>query len=163
MLHLKGVRMSYRSLAIACSTGALLLVAEANAGWQAQNVTTDVVTMTDATPSVGDTLAIDIGRFNTFTPDTPADPQIGSDLYKYAYTLAGTVQSVSGNTASYTGSYTLFYDSNNDDVYVSGTDYMVSSGNAAFDVTWVVNAGTVSISVTAGTVSYTHLTLPTKA
>src|SRR6478609_9750403 len=51
------------------------------------------------------------GTFIAYTPDTPADPQIsGADLNFYRYNLTGTISSIMGNLATYTGSYLIFYD-----------------------------------------------------
>ncbi len=87
---------------------------------------TDLVTNTDTAPaggSVGDSFSVGglvngvdglpAGTFSTYTADGPSDPQIlGSDLNFYRYNLSGTISSVIGNLATYSGTYLIFYDQN---------------------------------------------------
>jgi hypothetical protein len=132
---------------LACAAAALLAPA-AQAGFTVLTGLDQVVNTDLGTPggSVGDSFSVGGilaapdsqpgGTFASYVPDTPFDPQItGADLNRYRFNLTGTVASVAGSVATYTGSYLIFYDQDlngepNDSLTVSGGDF---NGTATFD------------------------------
>ena len=126
----------------------------AHAGFTATSGT-DNVTVLFPTPSVGNTLIINnnpnAGTLATYTPDTPADPQIGNsgtnDIALYGYTInaLGTTLNTDGSV-TYAGIYEIFYNTDGNDTR-DGTDISVSAGN----ITFVANQiGNTQLQVTAG-------------
>ena len=83
---------------------------------------------------IGDTFSVTQGSFASYLPGA-GDPIIaganpdgtGGDLSSYRFTMAGTVNNVSGNLVSYSGFYQIFYDLNHDGIF-DGSDTSVSSG-----------------------------------
>ena len=113
------------------------------AGYTAVTTTDNVLTPTNGLPGpqpqIGETFNTQTsGGFASFTPDTPADPQITTDLSSYRYTLDGSVASVNLLTGvvDYTGNYRIFYDLNHDNLF-DGSDPSVSSGTFNIVATFV--------------------------
>jgi hypothetical protein len=124
------------------------------------NSGSDVITMTDSTPSTGDTLTINDGNLSTYTPDTPADPQITTDLARYQYTFSATagVPNPDGSVP-YTGTYELFYDLDHSNSLSAG-DPDVSDGVLNLTVKQEVVLGTSTLDVTFGSLNQTGPTQP---
>lgn len=111
---------------------------------------TDTVNSSSPPPSVGETFSVPNGTFTAYVPDGPNDPQINGDLSNYGYNLDGTIQSIVGETITYTGTYEITYTFN------PGTGTVVvpvSTGDAAF--TAVFAPGTNDAAVT-GTLTQTE-------
>lgn len=116
------MRLNYLNVvaAIAVAFGA---TSDTFAGFTAQTGL-DLVVNNDSPPlggNIGDSFAVGGnvnsadsqagGTFIGYVADTPADPQLtGGDLNFYRYNLTGTIDSVVGNVANYSGSYLIFYD-----------------------------------------------------
>jgi PEP-CTERM motif len=91
----------------------------------------DVVSNHDIGPfgtSVGDSFSIKQGTFALFVPDSPMDVQIGPALLaNLGYTVTGTVTGLAGTTASYSGTYEIFLNTDGNHTLNPG-DLRVSSG-----------------------------------
>ncbi len=106
----------------------------------------DAVTQTDVAPSgksPGDSFSIKVGTFSTYTPDTPADIQLTpAQVAALGYTIAGMIDSISGNTIYYSGTYEFFYNVDGNDTRDLG-DLRVSQGTFTFQAEFapVINTG----------------------
>ncbi|HEY1684325.1 MAG TPA: hypothetical protein VGG19_06155 [Tepidisphaeraceae bacterium] len=111
---------------------------------------TDTVNSSAPPPSVGETFSVPAGTFSAYVPDGSSDPQIQNDLANYGYILDGTIQSITGETIAYTGTYEITYTFNpgSGNVVVP-----VSTGDAAFSA--VFTPGTNDAAVT-GTLTQTQ-------
>jgi PEP-CTERM motif len=110
---------------------------------------TDIVNSSSPPPAVGESFSVSDGTFALYAPGSPSDPQVLGDLSSYNYTLDGTIQSISGETITYTGTYEITYTFNPG----SGTVVVpVSSGVSAFSATFA--PGTNDAAVT-GTLTQT--------
>lgn len=103
--------------------------------------------------SVGDTFTMFGGTFVAYVSDTALDPQISAgDLSEYGYIFEVTVATISGNTATYNGTYEIFFnlDANNtrdpSDVSVSlgtltATAVFTDPNNSDFNASLTQTAG----------------------
>jgi hypothetical protein len=106
----------------------------------------DSVTQTDVGPpgkSPGDSFSIKVGTFATFAPDSPADIQLTpAQVAALGYTIAGVIDSISGSTVHYSGTYEFFYNVDGNDTR-DLVDLRVSQGTFALQAEFapLINTG----------------------
>ena len=141
-------------ISLLCLPAILTAAAPAFAGYVAYSGPA-TVTMTDAQPGVGDTMTVTAGAFASYDPDGPSDPQITTDLDLYGWTLDAACDQLLGSQSLYSGTYTVFYDVNDNGTFEDAIDYHVSKGTTSMTVSPVVELSGVSLMITFGSLQQT--------